>query len=467
MTIRPAHHDLETDPPWKVQAVFDPDGLGGDFAYTIGLSGLGVPELHAYARPSLGDDPGPDWKFSCKDLCRLLNELGAKLVRGELTVGSTLDREYDGGLVRVRFQLDPPGDREELEAFGAPPHAEVLPVRWSLHRAPEGRLQPMTPEAAAWAAKEYDAIRYSIGPVGGAPGWPLPDEPSFDPAQKYGPRSAVVLGRAAELWHASPEFLASLIGAASHVLLATGSLSCPATWAQSVARPAGRSAQVKRLHDEAHKLLVALENRRAWRRAIELVVGDAWLSAAGDMRRSWRRHCGSLLADVVTAGLLVEAVADVAPVDLVVAGRGPLMGAGRSAGVAPGKEWFAAEEVMRVSDSLTERLDRRQVAAVGAAHLRACEEDEEYGDLEDRLLGWALVSAAGMPDLSLGGVVQVPPGFQRWSAVLTSALTHRARLRAGEVTRLAQPMRALLPRLEQVLNEPIVGTGEVGTGEVA
>jgi len=72
------HDQLDVPPFWTVQAVFDPDGAGGDFAYTIGLSERGLPELHLYARPSLGQDPGADWKFSCRDCCGILNELGHK-----------------------------------------------------------------------------------------------------------------------------------------------------------------------------------------------------------------------------------------------------------------------------------------------------------------------------------------------------------------------------------------------------
>ena len=48
-------------PDWMVQSVFDPDGEGHDFAYTIGLFESGLPELHLWARPSLGEDPGEDW----------------------------------------------------------------------------------------------------------------------------------------------------------------------------------------------------------------------------------------------------------------------------------------------------------------------------------------------------------------------------------------------------------------------
>ena len=33
MSIRPAHRQLETNPPWMVRAVFDPDGRRADFTY--------------------------------------------------------------------------------------------------------------------------------------------------------------------------------------------------------------------------------------------------------------------------------------------------------------------------------------------------------------------------------------------------------------------------------------------------
>ena len=51
-------------PDWQVTAVFDPEGGGRDFAYSVGLTDRGLPELHLWARPSLGDDPGADWKLS-------------------------------------------------------------------------------------------------------------------------------------------------------------------------------------------------------------------------------------------------------------------------------------------------------------------------------------------------------------------------------------------------------------------
>src|SRR5687768_4753774 len=118
MTTLTHTHEHDRQPSWTVQTVFDPEGGGKDFAYTIGLDDLGHPELHVWGRPSLGDDPGDDWMFSADDRCRILNELAWLLIDGELRVGSEVTREYDDGHAVVRFRVDPPGDIEELEAFG-------------------------------------------------------------------------------------------------------------------------------------------------------------------------------------------------------------------------------------------------------------------------------------------------------------------------------------------------------------
>lgn len=56
----PAHSLPDEKPFWRVQAVSDYEGTGRDFAYTIGLTGVGLPELHLWARPSEGVDPAPD-----------------------------------------------------------------------------------------------------------------------------------------------------------------------------------------------------------------------------------------------------------------------------------------------------------------------------------------------------------------------------------------------------------------------
>ncbi len=124
--------------PFMVQGVFDEDELGRDFAYTIGLHGFGRPELHLGSRPTHGDDPGgADWHLSMNDLGSFLNQFGMSVLRREIAVGSEVEKACDGGATTLRMRLDPPEPAESLEAYGVDPAADVVPVRWSLHRSAE------------------------------------------------------------------------------------------------------------------------------------------------------------------------------------------------------------------------------------------------------------------------------------------------------------------------------------------
>ena len=134
MTTSYSYDQLRARPPWIVQAVFDDEQLGGDFAYTIGLQDLGFPELHLWARPTEGEDVGLDWMLSVNDRGHLLNDYGAKLASGAIGVGSEWTEAFDGGDAIASFRVDPPEDREALEAFGIAADAQILPIRWSLAR---------------------------------------------------------------------------------------------------------------------------------------------------------------------------------------------------------------------------------------------------------------------------------------------------------------------------------------------
>ena len=188
MTVDERYDELRRAPFWQVQAVFDPDGEGGDFAYTIGLHERGLPELHLWARPTLGEDPGHDWMFSIRDRTEVLNDLAAKLVVGEICVGSEVVDTFDGGLATVRFRVDPPGDREELEAFGIAPGAVVLPVRWSLHRLPEGSPSPVAVRMRRMLEREVTMRRLTARRGAHAPrGWEVPEESSCAHRLQQGP----------------------------------------------------------------------------------------------------------------------------------------------------------------------------------------------------------------------------------------------------------------------------------------
>ena len=134
---------LQTDTcPWQVICVFDPDGTGGDFGYTVGLSVLGVPELHMWARPTHGVDPGLDFKLSMHDVGLVLNTQAERLLAGELRTGERFSVDLDGGLARAEFTAAEPCDRLELDAFQVHPRAQVVTLRWELHRTP---VRPATP----------------------------------------------------------------------------------------------------------------------------------------------------------------------------------------------------------------------------------------------------------------------------------------------------------------------------------
>lgn len=131
---RPADDRMPVPTDWEVVCVTDPDGLGADFAYTVGLVRHGVPELHMWARPPDGHDPGADWKWSARDLMSILNHVGRQWLVGEIGLGDEWSEAVDQGLSTVRFQLYPAGLTPALDTFVAAPGSPLVTVRWSLER---------------------------------------------------------------------------------------------------------------------------------------------------------------------------------------------------------------------------------------------------------------------------------------------------------------------------------------------
>ena len=462
MPVQP-QHDTYEKPSWKVQGVFDPSGDKPDFSYTIGLHDRGLPELHLWGQPDRGDDPGADWRLSEADRGHLLNEFAGLVVSGRLRAGSELERRYDAGQVTLRFQVGQPADRNLLEAYGAALGATVLPVHWSLHRAPEGVLGAMTPEDEEAAAAAYDEI--VAGLVSGPPapkGWALPEAPSFAPDQRFGPRTPVVLARAAQLWQADDETVAAILRAALLVEGSGRSLTHPPAVAGTLARQVGRRRCLEDLHEAVHRLVDALTSRPAsrarWRRVARAVDPDGWTTCSTRDREEFARGCAGVLHDVLSACLLVEAVADVADADLLLSARGPWFSGLAHGEVVPGEAWVASPEVLAIVAELLSPLDGEQLGFVATRHHAAMVagvgEAPGYGDLCRRLTGWALVSAAGCPDEALPSGVEAPPGaLQEWATCVSSALTHRWHLSGDDVRTLAAPFRAELPGLEERLNE--------------
>ncbi|MGI8720607.1 MAG: hypothetical protein ACR2JG_00095 [Geodermatophilaceae bacterium] len=240
---------------WRVVSVYDPDGGGADFGYTVGLADRGLPELHVWARPTHGSDPGTDWVFSSHDQCHLLNDLARRLLASNLEVGQTFSQTYDG-LARVDFEVGEPVTPADVEALQVDQHTDVLPIRWSLHRPVEGRLGPV-------AAEHIEAIRGQIArttavldpvavrrlPVM----WRPRAEVDLRPDQRFGPLTALVVAVGAQLATADLDELAGFCMAAI-ALEGSHGRGIGQVLVNAEARTEGRTKAVRRISQAAEEI---------------------------------------------------------------------------------------------------------------------------------------------------------------------------------------------------------------------
>jgi hypothetical protein len=463
VTSQPVHDRLDRHPTWMVQGVFDPEVRGQDFSYTIGLFDLGLPELHLWANPTEGGDPGEDWGFSMKDRCRILNELAFALIDGKLDVGSAVERLYDDGLVTVTFRVDPPGDREVLEAFGIAPGALVLPVSWSLCRPPAGELARMQPEAEQAMRAEYlHLLKASV--VSGAPpvGWSRPVL-SVDPDQDFGPRTTMVMARGAQLWSCSD--LGSMLYAISPIAIDQG-LTPPISVALTAARGVGRTEALARLHDQVRMLVdeVIRAAGSGWDTAVRGLAPDLE-SRSRRERDAVAANAADWLAQAAAAVMSVEAVADVVDRRWLLAARGPWLAGLSPRATLPGPEWCAGPGVIRAVRRLLRPLDLAAWSRINAAHDRARRRAEsDYNGLCWGLTTTFQTSASGCPwsklrDLPAGRTARHLFGrggawedFVEWASCLSTLMTDRARYSHDDIETFVAPVRSVLAGLEHELN---------------
>jgi hypothetical protein len=369
--VSAAHDQRAVKPFWTVQLVFDPDGGGADFAYTIGLAHRGHPELHLWARPSLGDDPGLDWKLSPQDCGGVLNELAALLVLGDLEVGSTLRREYDGGLAVVEYRVDPPGDRQQLEAYGVPEGAAVLPVRWSLSRPPIGPALPLGELEVRRMTKRYDELAGRLSTRDGLPkGWELPDRPSFEVGQRFGPLTPLVLARAAHMTQVDARRLNDFL-----VVSCDASMAVNPTWplvrARALGRPAGRTPALDNLDEAVGELMEAWSRQRRQRDRWRSLVDDYIATAPEGFPHLPRSRADARLRDAlrtaVASCLAGELVLDIADDELRLMAAGPWESAVSKDG-RPGPAWHASDAVLDRIGSVLADLSVQDLAMIARRH---------------------------------------------------------------------------------------------------
>ncbi len=343
------------EPWWEVTTVYDPQGGGSDFSYTVGLARDGLPEVHLWARPTLGEDPGADWMLSPCDTTRLAHRLAWRLIDGRLAVGDTWEEEYDAGFVRARFEVHPAVPGVEVDALGAG-QGPVLPVRWELLREPVGELRTMDPAAQREAHQRHRAVlgRLDDHLLGPPPGWPDPVSLDWSAEADLGPRTPLVLARAAQVWSSSE---GQLLEQASNALVLSGGR--PPAWATTVARAAARGAGRAEVVDRVEEAAAGLvrDLGLTWgHRACEAV--RSWLVAgmtADDARASWD-GMRVRLTEQVTALLVVEAVADLLPDHVIVWGQGPVLCALAENGMPPDERWACSASVAEAVTALAGRV---------------------------------------------------------------------------------------------------------------
>jgi hypothetical protein len=212
--------------------VYDDTGDGQTFAYTIGLHDLGLPELHVWARPTHGHDPGADFSLSVKDLALLLNRFGAQLRNGDTTPGDTIVEEVDAGLTEIRYTIGQPGPAADVDAFHVHADATVIPVRWVLCRPEIGEPVHVPPERIAELAR-----RCGLRPA-----------PSTGP-HTFGPWGPVIDELRALVEATAPN---ELFAVAANVLEVRDTLGWIVGVSATAARPAGRVAEHSAAIEAAH-----------------------------------------------------------------------------------------------------------------------------------------------------------------------------------------------------------------------
>jgi len=359
----------------QIISVFDPDGKGGNFAYTVGLADRDLPELHIWARPSEGDDPGFDWMLSDRDRHGILMDFAADLVAGRIRVGSECTHVYDDGLATVVYRLDPSVDADDVEAYGARP-SPVIPIRWRLERPPAGQPTPVDGATAADIRHRADVERWFATTIASRSGRMAyncrPYGTRHD--QPLGPQRAVVEAVACQLRYSTPELIAGIGFTVFAAERGGWSDGYDRALLAAHARIAGRSVAYEQAR--AHADAVIAEALGSADRPTQLLT-KALLSCGADDDPNYRGWLLDSVGRYARTTLGAEAIRDVIPEDLYLSATSvrDVLYADREVRPLPDA---------RLANPLVRLAVARQVGRLRAAELKPCEQSIAAMSRDDR-----------------------------------------------------------------------------------
>jgi hypothetical protein len=373
---------------WTVEAVHGCERHSAlNCAYTIGLGSRGLHELHMWARPTHGDDPGADFGLSCSDLRQVLDEYAQQWVTGSLRVGDVRELSLDDGLTTAIVTVGEPVDASQLEARRAL-STFVVPLRWSLHRPPRGAaVEIMADDRASYEADVREAAT-RCDPRVRVPGASLPDGPvAYDVDGRYGPLSALVEAHALAM--AGSRSIETLV---ANALAAEAAMSPRALIGlmDTMSRLSGRDEQVAEVGRLAARVMDRLEQRRLWRDHVA-----RWARESDDTVARMSANLRDLAETSFRCALMSIALDDVLPPDMVLAAQGPWRATSSPSGNDPGQRWRCSQTAERVLRQFFATLDAHGLLDLAAVMVGPVE-----ALLEDDLLvvqGRALTRAAAPP----------------------------------------------------------------------
>lgn len=461
MFEQPAREALADDVFWKVQFVFTDKSLTNDFAYTVGLAERGFPELYIEATPKQAVSDSP-WTLSSQDCAHELNKFARMLLAGELVAGKPIVRTYDHGCTTLDWTPGEPTARDNLEVYCTDPTCMVVPVHAEMRPIDIVPLRDLALEdEARFRAELMQAAIDTVPNPRGLRGFRAPRyiQTSFSCTQTYGPLTPVVEARIYAISQATPEMLTDLLLRGLDAEQAFGPravLGVAHAHAKRVSRlPAAWNADAQAV--TLVKLLRGRDGNSLVWRTIRKLTGFTKAEDAGGIRRG----LSGCLVDAVSALLVATTVEDQLDESTRLAALGPWSSARESSTIAPDKEWWAPPHILDAIRSSVIDLQLDQIRDLHSAW-----GDLREGSLVPLLRGLAITGARGcLPAKEL--LFGHPIGFAAMrdpdvDAFLTeflccasALLSERAMFSADAVLTFCEPLRAVLPNLEAVMNAPL------------